>query len=118
MKNEATGIKRVFSAYVFSMQGLKACYQSEAAFRQEVWLSIVLIPLALYLRDEAIERVLLIAPVFLLLIVEILNSAIESVVDRIGDEYHVLSGAAKDMGSAAVWLTLSLLVVIWLIILI
>ncbi|SFV88652.1 Diacylglycerol kinase [hydrothermal vent metagenome] len=118
MKNEATGLKRIFSAYVFSMQGLKACYQSEAAFRQEVWLSVILIPLALYLRDEAVERVLLITPIFLVLIVEVLNSAIESVVDRIGDEYHLLSGVAKDMGSAAVWLALMLLVAIWLIILI
>lgn len=118
MKNEATGLKRIINAFGFSMQGLKICYQSEAAFRQEVWLSIVLIPLALYLRDEAIDRVLLIVPVFLVLIVEILNSAIEFVVDRIGDEYHVLSGAAKDMGSAAVWLSLILVVVIWLIILI
>ncbi|SFV85011.1 Diacylglycerol kinase [hydrothermal vent metagenome] len=118
MKNEATGIKRIFSAYTFSMQGLKVCYKSEAAFRQEVWLGVILIPLALYLRDNAIERILLIAPIFLILIVEILNSAIESVVDRIGDEYHVLSGVAKDMGSAAVWLALMLFVVIWLIILI
>ncbi|NYT27350.1 diacylglycerol kinase [Candidatus Thiodubiliella endoseptemdiera] len=118
MKNEATGLKRIFSAYTFSMQGLKVCYQSEAAFRQEVWLSIILIPLAFYLRDGAVERVLLIAPVFLVLIVEILNSAIESVVDRIGDEYHILSGAAKDMGSAAVWLSLMLVVAVWLIILI
>jgi diacylglycerol kinase (ATP) len=118
MKNEATGLKRIFSAYVFSMQGLKTCYQSEAAFRQEVWLSVILIPLAFYLRDEAIERVLLITPVFLVLIVEILNSAIESVVDRIGEEYHLLSGAAKDMGSAAVWLSLMLVITTWLIILI
>jgi diacylglycerol kinase (ATP) len=118
MKNEATGIKRIFSAHTFSMQGLKTCYQSEAAFRQEVWLSIILIPLAFYLRDEAIERVLLITPVFLVLIVEILNSALESVIDRISEEYHPLSGTAKDMGSAAVWLSLMLVVVIWLIILI
>ena len=118
MKNKATGVKRIFSAYTFSMQGLKACYQSEAAFRQEVWLSFILIPLALYLRDDAIERVLLILPVFLILIIEILNSAIESVVDRIGDEYHPLSGIAKDMGSAAVWLALILFIVIWSIILI
>ncbi len=118
MKNEATGLKRIVSAFRFSMQGLKTCYQSEAAFKQEVWLSIVLIPLAFWLKESAIERLLLIAPIFLVLIVEILNSAIESVVDRIGDEYHVLSGAAKDMGSAAVWLSLILVLVTWIVILI
>ena len=118
MKNEATGLKRIFTAYEFSIKGLKSCYNSEAAFRQEVWLSIILVPLGLVLGETSVEKVLLIAPVFLVLIVEILNSAIESVVDRIGDEYHLLSGAAKDMGSAAVWLSLVLLVGVWLIILI
>ena len=100
------------------MKGLKSCYRSEAAFRQEVWLSLVLIPLALILGESSVEKVLLIMVVLFVLIVEVLNSAIESVVDRIGDDYHVLSGAAKDMGSAAVWLSLMLLVVTWLIILI
>jgi len=118
VKNEATGLKRIFTAYEFSIKGLKSCYNSEAAFRQEVWLSIILVPLGLVLGETSVEKVLLIAPVFLVLIVEILNSAIESVVDRIGDEYHLLSGAAKDMGSAAVWLSLVLLVGVWLIILI
>lgn len=99
------------------MQGLKSCYQSEDAFRQEVWLSIILIPSVFWLSDSPIEQVLLILPVVLVLIVEVLNSAIESVVDRIGDEYHVLSGVAKDMGSAAVWLSLMLVVVTWLTIL-
>lgn len=100
------------------MKGLKSCYRSEAAFRQEVWFSLVLIPLALILGESSVEKILLIMVVFFVLIVEVLNSAIESVVDRIGDGYHVLSGAAKDMGSAAVWLSLMLLVVTWLIILI
>ena len=118
MKNEATGLKRIVSAFGFSIQGLKTCYRSEAAFRQEVWLGVILIPLAFFLTESAIDRVLLITPLFLVLIVEILNSAIESIVDRIGDEYHVLSGAAKDMGSAAVWLSFMLIIVIWLIILI
>jgi len=118
VKNEATGLRRIFTAFEFSMKGLKACYKSEAAFRQEVWLSVILIPLAIIFGKTGIEQSILIATVFLVLIVEILNSAIESVVDRIGDEYHVLSGAAKDMGSAAVWLSLMLLIVVWLIILI
>lgn len=118
MKNEATGLKRIINAFWFSMQGLKACYQSEVAFRQELWLSIVLIPLAFWLTESAVECMLLIMPIFLVLIVEILNSAIESVVDRIGNEHHVLSGVAKDMGSAAVWLSLVLVLVTWIIILI
>lgn len=118
MKNETTGLKRISNAFGFSMQGLKICYQSEVAFRQELWFGVVLISLAFWLKESAIERVLLIAPVFLVLIVEVLNSAIESVVDRIGDEYHALSGAAKDMGSAAVWLSLVLVLITWIIILI
>jgi len=118
MKNEAKGLSRIASAYKFSMQGLKSCYQSEAAFRQEVWLSVVLIPSVFWLSDSPIEQVLLILPIALVLIVEVLNSAIESVVDRIGSEYHALSGAAKDMGSAAVWLSLMLVIITWLIILI
>ncbi len=118
MKNEATGLKRIFTAFEFSIKGLKTCYQSEAAFRQEVWLAIVLIPLALVFGETGLEKAVLISSVFLVLIVEVLNSAIESVVDRIGDDYHVLSGAAKDMGSAAVWLSLLLLIIVWLIILI
>ncbi len=100
------------------MKGLKSCYRSEAAFRQEVWLSLVLIPLAFILGESSVEKVLLIMVVFFVLILEILNSAIESVVGRIGDNYHVLLGAIKDTDSASVWLSLMLLVVIWLIILI
>ncbi len=118
MKNEAVGLKRIFKAFEFSIKGLKGCYQSEAAFRQEVWLASVLIPLALILGNTSLEKFALIAVVFLVLIVEMLNSAIEAAIDRIGDDYHVLSGAAKDMGSAAVWLSLVLLVMTWLIILI
>lgn len=118
MKNEAKGLSRIFVAFRFSMKGLKLCYRSEAAFRQELWLSVFLIPLALVYGESPIDKVLLISSVFLVLIVEVLNSAVESVVDRIGSEYHELSGAAKDMGSAAVWLSLVLLVITWLIILI
>ncbi len=118
MKNERTGLSRIINAFGFSMKGLKFCYQSEVAFKQELWLSVVLIPLAFLLGESSVDKALLIMPIFLVLIVEVLNSAIESVIDRIGDEYHVLSGAAKDMGSAAVWLSLMLLVILWLIILI
>ncbi len=114
MKNEATGFARLISAFGFSMKGLQSTYVTEAAFRQEVWLALVLLPLAFFVGGSSRDIALLIASVLLLLIVELLNSAIEKVVDRIGDEYHELSGAAKDAGSAAVLLALGLVVVVWL----
>ena len=113
MKNPETGLKRIISAGGFSMQGLAAAYRHEAAFRQEVWLALVLIPLALWLGQGWPEKSLLIGSVLVLLIVELLNSAIETVVDRVGDEFHELSGRAKDMGSAAVFLTIVLVGLIW-----
>jgi len=113
MKNEATGFKRLIAATGFSMAGLKASYKTEAAFRQEVWLAIVLIPLALFLGDNAIEVSLMIGSVLLLMITELLNTAVELVVDRIGAEFHELSGRAKDTGSAAVFLAIILVVVVW-----
>ncbi|MCH9646272.1 MAG: diacylglycerol kinase [Proteobacteria bacterium] len=118
MKNEAIGLERILTAFKFSIKGLKTCYQSETSFRQEAWLALILVPLAFILDVSSLEKFALISVVFLVLIIELLNSAIESVVDRIGDEYHVLSEAAKDMGSAAVWLSLMLLMITWLIILI
>jgi diacylglycerol kinase (ATP) len=99
------------------MRGLGGAYRDEAAFRQELALAVVVIPLGLWLGHGAIERVLLVAPVLLILIVELLNSAIEATVDRIGPERHVLAGLAKDIGSAAVLLSFVLLVVVWLIVL-
>jgi len=114
MKNEATGFARLIAAFGFSVQGLKSTYATEAAFRQEVWLAIVLLPLAFFVGETAVEVAILIASVLLLLIVELLNSAIEKVVDRIGSEHHELSGAAKDAGSAAVLLALLVVAVVWL----
>ena len=113
MKNPDTGIKRIISAGGFSLKGLSAAYRHEAAFRQEVWLAMVLVPAALWLGQTWLEKTLLISAVLVLLIVELLNSAIEAVVDRIGEEYHDLAGRAKDMGSAAVFLAMGLLVLIW-----
>ena len=113
MKNNATGVARLVAAFGYSMQGLKSTYVTEAAFRQEVWLAVVLIPLAWLVGSSPLEQAILIASVLLLLVVELLNSGIEKVVDRIGDDFHELSGAAKDAGSAAVLLTLGLVVVIW-----
>ena len=96
------------------MQGLAAAYRHESAFRQEIWLAVVLVPLALWLGQSWPQKLLLIGSVIVVLIVELLNSAIEAVVDRVGDEYHVLSGRAKDMGSAAVFLTFGLTALTWL----
>jgi len=111
------GIKKLLSACVYSAKGLKACYQSEFAFRLEVWLAIVLIPIGYLLGESEVERVLLIVPIFIVLIVEMLNSAIEAVVDRISIEHHELSGFAKDVASAAVLLSLIIFLVTWSIIL-
>ena len=112
-----TGIKKLWSASVYSAQGLKSCYQSEYAFRLEVWFAVVLLPIAYWLGETSAEKVLLIIPIFLVLIIEMINSAIEAVVDRVGDEYHELSGFAKDIASAAVLFSLITFLITWIIIL-
>lgn len=109
-----TGLKRIILAAGYSISGFKAAFQHEAAFRQELLLTIILIPLACWLNVAALERVLMISVLFLVLIVELLNSAIEAIVDRIGPEHHELSGRAKDLGSAAVLISLLLTGYIWL----
>ena len=109
---------RIIRAAGYSIKGLKAAYIHEAAFRQEIWCSIILIPLAFLLGNGVIEKLLLVGSVFLVLIAELLNSAVESVVDRIGSEYHELSGRAKDIGSAAVFMAMLLLVLTWFLILV
>ncbi len=111
------GFTRIMKASQYSWQGLRAACRHEEAFRQELWLSIVLIPLGFWLGQTGIERALLTGSVILLLLVEMLNSAIEAVVDRIGDEQHELSGRAKDMGSAAVAISIGLIVVVWALVL-
>ena len=112
-----TGFTRLFRAMGASMKGFTGAYREEAAFRQELALAVVVIPLGLWLGRNGIERVLLIAPMFIVLIVELINSAIEATVDRIGLERHTLSGLAKDIGSAAVFLSLLFLAVVWVLIL-
>ncbi len=111
------GFTRILRAFGSSCAGLAARTADEAAFRQELALAVVVMPLGLWLGHSAVERALLVAPVLLVLIVELLNSAIEATVDRIGPERHVLAGLAKDIGSAAVLLSLVLLAVVWLIVL-
>lgn len=112
-----TGLTRIIKAFGFSMQGLKAAYKHEEAFRQEVLLLIITFPLALWLGETGIEKALLMGSILLLLIVEILNSAIEATVDRFGGEMHELSGRAKDMASAAVFLAMINVGIIWLLVL-
>ncbi|EQB99967.1 diacylglycerol kinase [Photorhabdus temperata] len=113
MANQSKGLTRIIKATVYSMKGLRAAWQNEAAFRQEIIISILAVIVAFYLDISAIERILLIGSVMLVVIVEILNSAIEAVVDRISSEFHELSGRAKDMGSAAVFLTMMLSLIVW-----
>ena len=110
------GFKRLILATGYSWKGLKASWKNEEAFRQEVMLAVVLIPLALFLDVSQIQTLLMIGSVLLLLIVEILNSAIEAVVDLVTKEKHELAGRAKDMGSAAVMLALINLAIVWLVI--
>jgi len=108
-----TGLTRIFNAFGYSMQGIRAALKHEAAFRQEMVLAIILIPLAFVVTQDVIKLVLLITAPLLVLVVEILNSAIEAVVDRFGEEHHELSGRAKDMASAAVFFSLLIVAVVW-----
>jgi diacylglycerol kinase (ATP) len=113
----AKGLKRLINACIFSIAGFKATWQHEEAFRQEVLLLLASTPLAFYFGTGAIEKVLLIGSVVLVLVVELLNSAVEAVVDRVGLEHHELSGRAKDIGSAAVMLSLIWAAATWALIL-
>jgi diacylglycerol kinase (ATP) len=116
-RHKPTGLTRVLRAFGYSIQGLTHAIREEAAFRQELLLAVAVIPGGLYLGRNGVERALLTAPMLLILIVEILNSALEAVVDRIGTERHPLAGMAKDMGSAAVLLSFALLGAVWLLVL-
>ncbi|MEY4921309.1 MAG: diacylglycerol kinase [Pseudomonadota bacterium] len=117
MANQSTGLIRIYKAAGYSVNGLTANWKNEAAFRQEVVIAIVAIILAFWLEVTAITRILLISSVVLVIIIEVINSAIEAVVDRIGSEYHELSGRAKDMGSAAVFLAIGLALFVWITVL-
>lgn len=112
-----TGIRRIFQAAGYSQAGLLAAFKGEAAFRQLVLLNLLLIPIALMLDVSKVERALMIAVCLLALIVELLNSAIEATVDRISLSLHPLSKQAKDMGSAAQFVVLSMIAVVWAVIL-
>jgi diacylglycerol kinase (ATP) len=111
-----SGIRRIIRAAAFSAAGLRAAWANEAAFRQECVLAALLTPLAFWIAPTAVERSLLIGSCVLVLVIELINSAIEAAIDRIGLDQHVLSGRAKDLGSAAVLVSLALAVAVWLLI--
>jgi diacylglycerol kinase (ATP) len=117
MPQKAAGFERLIRATGYSLAGLRSCWQHEAAFRQELALAAVAIPLALWLGDSGAQRALLVASVVLVLVVELLNTAVEVTVDRTGAEMHALSGRAKDLGSAAVRLALGNALCVWLLVL-
>lgn len=108
-----TGLQRVWNAFLYSLEGLKAAYRHEHAFRQEVLLAALLVPAALFVPASGAGKAAMIASVLLVLIVELLNSAIEAAVDRISLDHHRLAKRAKDIGSAAVMISLINVVVVW-----
>jgi diacylglycerol kinase (ATP) len=112
-----TGLRRIWNALFYSVDGLMAAFRHEDAFRQESMLAIVLIPVALFTPASGTGKALMIASVLFVLVVELLNSAIEAAVDRISLEYHHLAKRAKDIGSAAVLLSLLNVVVVWVLVL-
>ena len=111
------GVRRLLNAARWSMKGFRSTFKNEEAFRQELLLLVVLAPLGYWLGQTGVERALLIGSLFLVLIVELLNTAVETVVDRIGPEHHKLSGRAKDQGSAAVFLAVLLVILTWALLL-
>lgn len=108
-----TGLRRIINAAGYSFSGLRSAWRTEAAFRQEVILVVILLPLAFLLGNNGMERALLISVCMVVLVAELLNSAVEAVVDRIGPERHPLAGAAKDLGSAAVFVALCMVAMVW-----
>lgn len=108
-----TGIRRILRATVFSLQGFAHAFRHEAAFRQELALTLVMAPAAFWLGRDIIEKAMLIAVLLFVIVVELLNTAVEAAIDRHGDEHHELSGAAKDLGSAAVFTSLAIVVIVW-----
>ena len=112
-----SGLRRVINAFGYSMSGLAAAYRNEAAFRQEVLLAAVLVPLALFLPASGPGRALMVGSVMLVLVVELLNSAVETVADAVSLDAHPLIGRAKDLGSAAVLLSLLLALATWVVVL-
>ena len=113
MPNSAHGVGRLLRAVGYSMKGLRAAWRHEAAFREEVLLTLTLSPFTFWVGHDAIDYVVLLGSLFILLITELFNSAIEALTDRIGTEHHELSARAKDLASAAVFLAFVLVVLVW-----
>lgn len=113
MSNTVRGLPRIRKAFGYSMKGLAAAWRHEEAFRQEVVLALVLVPLSFWLGRGPLDYALLLSTLAVVLIAELFNSAIEALTDRVGTEHHELSGRAKDVGSAAVFVALVLVVVVW-----
>lgn len=116
-KKSPKGMARLYRAFTWSMAGIRQCFTHEAAFRQECMLFVVMAPLGVWLGRTGTDKALLVGSLFIILIVELLNSGLEATVDRISEEQHQLSGRAKDMGSAAVFLSLLNAFVVWLLVL-
>jgi len=117
MKGKHNGIARLYYAFGYSWKGFKAAFKHEAAFRQEIACFVICFPLALWLGETGLEKALLISVLFIVLIAELVNSAIEAVIDRFGGEHHELSGRAKDIASAVVTLALILCILVWVLVL-
>lgn len=111
------GIQRIINAWGYSIAGFRVCFKHEEALRQETYALILFIPLGLWLGNSGVERALLVTSLLLVPLVELLNSAVEAVVDRFGGEHHELSGRAKDIASAAVFLSMVLAAIVWFLVL-
>lgn len=110
---KATGLKRFYYATCYSIKGMRAAYLGEPAFRYEVWAAVAMLPFAFWLAQSGLQLGLMIAALLFVLIMELLNTAIEAVVDRAGTEFHTLAGLAKDLGSAAVFFALMITALLW-----
>lgn len=115
MRNKPTksGFSRIYHAFFYSLNGLKLAYKHEAAIRQELFAGIFVVPAAFYFAESGVELSLLLGSAILVFLMELINSALEAVVDRVGVEYHPLSGQAKDIGSALVLVALILFTITW-----
>ena len=116
-RHNARGLRRILNAFGFSMAGFRECFRHEEAFRQEVFVLALLVPLGLWLGKDPVERAVLVGSLLIVPIVELLNSAVEANVDRVGLERHELSRRAKDIASAAVFLSIVLATVVWALVL-
>ncbi|MCO6524532.1 MAG: diacylglycerol kinase [Candidatus Schmidhempelia sp.] len=114
MMKKTTGLTRIIKATKYSFQGIKAAFKHEAAFKQETYLLIATLLLVTLIEFSLYERILLVISIIFVMVIELINSAIEAIVDRIGKEHHELSGRAKDLGSAAVFLSIIITSLLWL----